>query len=391
MLAVMRLIQGMFAGILNPQVLGMMQDMFRGPARARAFGIFGIIVGLSTAVGPALGGALISMTPGTWGWRLVFLINLPIGLVVVPLAAKYLPHTRVKAGPVRQVIGKFDLGGVFLVGLSVVLAMFPFLSSSGEGRSGTHPNAFNPFWLLIGAAIAMGLTFWWEKRAHARGHEVLLDPQLIHNPSFMYGVATSFFYFAGFTSIFIVVTLYLQQGNHWSAWHAGLAAVPFALTSAISSGMSGRLVNIYGRKVPIFGALSVSIAMLALAACALWVPMPQQPFAVIVVMAVAGAGSGMLISPNQALTLEEVPQPLAGTAAALLQTFQRLGTAIGLAVVTTFFFRGVAGLWGRSGYSWALAVASIGIAIAVFFAFLSSVADARRRRHDHAADPQEVS
>ncbi len=385
MLAVMRLVQGLFAGILNPQILGMMQDMFRGPARARAFGIFGIVVGVSTAIGPALGGALISTAP-QWGWRLVFLINLPIGLVVIPLAARFLPKSAPTLVPGRSILRQFDIAGVFLVGITVLLVMFPFLDSS-EGSGGTTRAGLlggSPYWLLGVAVIFMILTYLWEKYAYNRGGEVLLDPRLVHNPSFMYGVATSFFYFAGFTSIFITTTLYLQQGNHWSPWHAGLAAVPFALVSGTSSGVSGRLVNRYGRAVPIIGALIVSLGSLALAACALWVPMPSQPFAVIAAMTVAGIGSGLLISPNQALTLEHVPREAAGTAAALLQTFQRLGAAIGLAVVTSIFFRAVKGTGDHAGYSWAMAMAGITIAAVVFLAFLSSLADALRRRHEHA-------
>lgn len=147
MLALARLLQGMFAGILNPQVLGIMQDLFKGPARARAFGVFGIVVGISTAIGPALGGVLIGLAPPDIGWRLVFLINLPIGAVVLPLAAKYLPRSRGIRDRRGSLWGQFDLVGVILVGLTVVLVMWPFLSSSGEGGS-TNGAGGAPYWLL---------------------------------------------------------------------------------------------------------------------------------------------------------------------------------------------------------------------------------------------------
>lgn len=381
MLAVMRLVQGLFAGVLNPQILGMMQDLFSGPTRARAFGIYGIVVGISSAIGPAVGGALVTGISGTWGWRSVFLINLLIGLVVLPLAARILPRSPVRATSLRDVGRQFDLPGVFLVGASVVLLMIPFLASSGEGAGGGETAGnLGVFWLLALAAIFMVLTWRWEKHAHRQGRPVLLDPRLIRNPSFMFGVSTSLFYFAGFTSIFIVITMYLQQGHHWSAWNAGLAVVPFALVSGALAGISGRLVNRFGRLVPIVGASTFVAALLTMAACALWVPEPHQPAAVIAAMAVAGAGSGLLISPNQALTLGDVPQGVAGVSSALLQTFQRLGTAVGLAVVTTVFFRSVTGTAGSNGYGWALALAALCIAGFAFLALLSSVGDAWRRR-----------
>lgn len=392
-LAIMRLIQGLFAGVLNPQILGVMQDLFSGPTRARAFGIYGIAVGISSAIGPAVGGALVSGIPGTWGWRSVFLINLPIGLIVLPLAARILPHATTSTGAPKDVARQFDLPGVLLVGASVVTLMVPFLAASGENSGGADGgDSPNLFWLLGVALILMFLTWRWERRAHRQGRPVLLDPRLIHNPSFMFGVATSLFYFAGFTSIFIVITMYLQQGHHWSAWSAGLAVVPFALVSGALSGLSGRLVNRFGRAVPIVGATVFVCALLAMAACSLWLPKSHQPAGVIVAMAVAGAGSGLLISPNQALTLESVPHEAAGVSSALLQTFQRLGTAVGLAVVTTIFFRGVSGIAGNQGYGWALALAATMIAGFATLALISSVADAlRRRRQPPSLLPEELS
>lgn len=383
MLAAMRLAQGMFAGVLNPQVLGLMQDLFTGPARARAFGVFGVIVGISTAIGPALGGALIAIAGPDLGWRLVFLINLPIGLVVLPLAAKYLPSVDHERQSLRSVFAQFDPVGVTLVGITVVLIMFPFLSSSGEGGTSGSTNA-HVYWLLVVAAVVAGIVVVWEKWFHAKGREVLLDPALVHNPSFVLGVLTAFFYFSGFTSIFIIFTLYLQQGLGWTAFSAGLAAVPFALVSGFTSGISGRLLNRYGRVIPVLGSLIVVLGVLGMAGAATWVPFPYEPFAVIGFMMVAGVGSGIIISPNQALTLEDVPRGLAGIAAALLQTFQRLGTAIGLAVVTTVYFVAASGPASSVNPGHAIAVASVVVGALVFLSFVTGVIDWRRRTDDRA-------
>lgn len=379
MLAVMRLIQGVFAGILNPQVLGMMQDMFRGAARAKAFGAFGVIVGVSTAIGPVLGGALVSLAPLDIGWRLVFLINLPIGLVVLPLAAKYLPNHAGQKDTGKNLFRMLDPVGIVLVAITVLAVMVTFLDSEGSGDSASDASRY---WLLGVAALAALATYLWERWSYSRGGTVLLDPRLAHNPSFVLGVLTSFFYFAGFSSIFLTSTMYLQQGMGWSPWYAGLAAMPFAVISGFASGLSGRLVTVYGRNIPIAGALIVAISIAVLAASAQWVPLPAQPFAVILFMSIAGFGSGLLISPNQTLTLEDVPGEVAGIAAALLQTFQRLGAAIGLAVVSTIYFRTLSTVGSTEESGKAMAAASIVTAGIVFLAFVSSLADKLRRGHD---------
>lgn len=391
-LIIMRLLQGMFAGVLNPQILGIIQDLYQKQTRARAFGIFGIVVGISTAIGPALGGALIAMFGAEVGWRIVFLINVPIGVAVLFAGWKLLPRKE-DAGSLtfKEWIMDFDPIGVALLGLAVVGVMWPFLTSSAD-QAGTGGLAH--YWLLgVAAAIALVL-YLWEKFWYGRGNQVLLDPVLVHNRSFVFGSLTAFFYFAGFTSIFLTITLYLQQGLSWTPLYAGIAMVPFALISGASSGISGRLVNRFGRSVPVAGVLIVVIGMLAMAASAYYLTTPLGPYAVLGSMAFAGIGSGLVISPNQALTLDGVPKHEAGVAAAVLQTFQRLGAAIGLSVVTTVFFLGVARLTGPSGspraHAVALALSSLTIAGILVLAMISNLLDATARHNDTKAEIRKV-
>ncbi len=405
-LTIMRLLQGASAGILNPQVLGIMQDLYKGRARARAFGVFGIVVGVSTALGPVIGGLLISLLGAEHGWRLVFLINVPIGMIVIPLAAKWLPAPpaasatpdtpapgKTTSNPRRSLADQFDPVGVTVLGAIVLLIMWPFLASSGEVR---NPNASGaPFWMLgVAAGLAVALIFW-EHYWRGHGGSALLDPELMKSPSFMLGALAGFFYFAGFTSIFLVVTLYLQQGLGWTPLAAGLAAVPFAVISGSTSGISGNLVNRFGRVIPVAGSLIAATGMLGVAASAHWLTQSSAPWGVIGFMAFAGVGSGLFISPNQALTLEGVPRRLAGLAAALLQTFQRLGTAIGLSIVTTIYFVTVVRSSGGSRPEGAGSAAhAAGISAAAFavsgilvLAVIANIADSLRRK---SPDSQEV-
>ncbi len=375
-LVILRLVQGLFAGVLNPQVVGLIQDMYKGAARARAFGMFGVVVGVSTAIGPALGGLLIELVGPEFGWRLVFLINLPIGMVVIPLAAKWLPAPPEKASQSkRDVLKEFDPVGVLLLAIVVVLVMWPFLESSSTDTSSTKTIAI----FLVGAALVAGILRLWEGWWRRRGNEVLLEPDVIKNPPFALGTLTAFFYFAGFTSIFLLITLYLQQGNGWSALHAGVAVVPFSLISGFSSGMSGRLVMRFGRIVPVLGILGLMVGLLVMAGAAWWLPEKWAPHGVLASITFSGIGSGLVISPNQALTLEEVPRAHSGLAAALLQTFQRLGTAIGLSVVTNVYYRTLGPNPDLNDQAQALALGSITIVIILLFALASSIADALRR------------
>lgn len=391
-LIIMRLLQGAFAGVLNPQILAIMQDLYSGPTRARAFGIFGIVVGVSTAIGPALGGALINLAGPELGWRLVFLINLPIGAVVLGFAFKLLPKT-LRRGKVslKAWIEDFDPIGVFVLGMIVLGVMWPFLTASSEAGS---PTSIVDYWPLALSVVGMGIMYLWEKFWHGRGHAVLLDPTLVHDGSFVLGSLTAFFYFAGFTSLFLTITLYLQQGLMWTPLEAGLAMVPFALISGASSGISGRLVNRFGRWVPVAGVAIVIIGMLGMAAAAYYLQGPSGPLWVLIAMGVAGVGSGIVISPNQALTLDSVPREEAGVAAAVLQTFQRLGAAIGLSVVTTVFFVAIGRLAPSEGagraHSVALALSSLAIAGILLLAMASNLIDATRRNRTDMSQVRKV-
>ncbi|HCX85444.1 MAG TPA: MFS transporter, partial [Micrococcales bacterium] len=134
-LAAVRFVQGIAAGVLNPQVIAFIQDLFSGAERGRAFGMFGATVGVSTAIGPLAGGALLAIFGEQEGWRSVFLVNVPIGLVLFPLAWRLLPRRTAQ----RRATARLDVVGTLLLAVGVVAVMWPFVSSehggSGSGSS----------------------------------------------------------------------------------------------------------------------------------------------------------------------------------------------------------------------------------------------------------------
>src|SRR5690606_4872187 len=182
-----RLVQGLAAGMINPQVSGLIQQMFRGAERGRAFGALGATIGVSTAAGPLIGGALVSAFGAEHGWRLVFLVNVPIGLVLVPLAHRILPAPSPAKEGRRQTMDP--------VGVPVIQQ---------------HQWAGAAKWLLVPASLALLAVFVAGERRY-RG-EPVVDLSLFRMRSYGLGTAIAMFYFAGFTGIFFIFTLYLQSG-----------------------------------------------------------------------------------------------------------------------------------------------------------------------------------
>lgn len=368
-LALCRLLQGLSAGTLNPQVVGLIQQLFSGSARARAFGYFGATIGLSTATGPLVGGLLIAAFGQEHGWRAVFLVNVPIGLLLIPLALRYLPgHDRRPAGRVD-----IDVVGLVLLGAAVVCVMLPFVvASEAQGDA--------PWWTVAVGLACGGLFAWWERRLERVGGSPVLPAALVRTPSFAFGVAVGTAYFAGFTGLFLLSTLYLQQGLQLTPLQAGLTLTSFALCGALSAARSGRMVQRFGRWTVVGGATVMIVGMVGVDLVAGSMDGPRTPLVIAACLAVAGLGNGNVVAPNQTLTLADVPVERGGSAGGVLQTAQRVGASVGIAVVAAVFFSnlGSGGLAG--GYGEAMS-AGLRVNIALLcVAVVAAGVDALRRR-----------
>jgi EmrB/QacA subfamily drug resistance transporter len=360
-----RLAQGVSAGVLNPQTAGVIQDLFRGPERGRAFGAMGATIGLSTAVGPLAGGLILALDTSPEGWRWVFLVNVPVGLVAILLGRRLLPTDRRSAR--RE---SLDPVGTGLLGSALVLVLLPLVQE--RQWSGWVP------WLLVPAGVGVAMLFVrWERRFVARGHAPLIDPELYHLRSFRLGSLLAAAYFAGFTSLFFVLALFLQVGEDYSPLMSGLAVTPFALGSAAAAAAGGRIVEYAGRVLVLVG-LTLVIAGLVVTDVVVALVGGQSSigWAIAVPLLVAGVGSGLVIAPNRTLTLADVPVQRGGVAAGVLQVGQRVGAAVGIACVGAVFFhvQSRAGSWA-DGVSWSL-WAAIGF---LALAFVLGVADWRGR------------
>lgn len=372
-LNVARVVMGIGSGLLSPQGVGMLQQYFHSKVRGRAFGMFGTIVGVSVGIGPVLGGGLIAVLGEEWGWRSAFLINVPIALAAIALGRFWLPKSAWKSTSVdtKRSGGRradFDPVGLVLLSVGILLVMLPFL----ERAAGAWIFALVPL-----GAVVVWMWVRWERRYARRGGSPMVDMALFRTRTFAYGASLTSMYFVGMPGVWVIVALFLQNGLGFPALEAGMMGLPSALLSAVSAQAAGRVVLTFGRKMVVLG---VGIALVGVISSAL-VVLAHEGLGISIwwmlpTLALTGMGQGMAISPNQTLTLADVPVEYAGSSGGIMQTGQRVGTAIGIAIVTAVFFIA----HGVAGYGAAIVSGFGFIAIAMVVAGLIGIVDLARGR-----------
>ena len=373
-LIAVRVVQGVGSGILLPQVTGFVQTTFNGGERARAFGWFGLVNGLSVAVGPLLGGAILDVAPDDLAWRAVFWLNVPIAVVALVLAARLLPRRGGSGAQHLDPVGALLLAG----GVTLVLVALQEVSAIGWGPTAA---------VAVTAVLLLGAFVGWELHVQRRGREPLAPLGLFRRRSFAVGASVGLLFFASQTSIFFVLSLYLQSGLGYTPLEAGLAQTAFAVASAASSPLSSRYVDRFGRLLVVVGlavfALGILATIVAIEAVA---PAVSAPVGLLIALplTVAGIGGGMVLSPNINLTLAGVNGSQAGSASGVMATGQRVGSSAGTAAVGAVFYA----LYAKDGpvdaVAWGLSAAVVLIALAFVPALVDQRATAREQRSARA-------
>ena len=380
-----RVVMGIGSGLLNPQVTGMIQQYYSGEARGRAFGFFGAVIGVSVAVGPVLSGGFIGWLGDDWGWRTSFLINVPLALAGIWAARRYLPasawrrgsgtdhmdHTNVDGAPRSRRVD-LDPVGMGLLTVGTLLIMVPFMEASAGAW----------IWGLEAAGIGI-IAAWaaWERRYRARGGAPMVDLSLLAIPSFAYGSLAIAVYFLGYTSVWIIVAQYVQAGLGSTALASGLIGVPAALAGSVAAAVAGRRVIRVGRAMVLGGmALGMAGLLASVGIIHMHVRAGWSPWWLTLTLLVLGVGQGLVVSPNQTLSLADVPLEYAGAAGGILQTGERIGTSIGIAAITGLTFR----VSHSSGWDAAAQVGLLAVVAAIAVSAAVAVVDlrlaARRRR-----------
>jgi MFS family permease len=324
-LIVARLAQGATAALMVPQVLATLHLLFADHARSRAFGIYGIALGLAGAAGFALGGMLVSLDLAGVGWRAVFFVNVPFGFVILAAAAKVMPSVPRRAGT------RLDVPGAVVLFLGLLCLIGPLLFG--------HDFDWSPLvWLAMTAGVVIVAGFVkLERVVESRGGMPLIDLTLLSDKAFMRGLGAAFFFFFANLSFYLVMTMYMQTALRIAPVKAGLVFVPLALTFVIASRMSGVRAKHRGTLVLIEGC-AIQIAGLAALALAVAFIGSSTGFMLALILMIFGYGQGLVMAPLSGVVLSSVKPASAGSGSGMYGTTAQIANASGVAAIGAVFF-----------------------------------------------------
>ena len=320
-----RLAQGATAALMVPQVLATIHLLFADASRARAFGIYGIVLGLAGAAGFLLGGILVTLDLAGLGWRAVFFVNVPFGAVIIAAAWKIMPSFQRRAGT------RLDIPGAIVLFTGLLCLIGPLLFG--------HDLHWSPLtWLAMAAGVGIVAAFLRLERSVARrGGMPLIDLALLSDTAFMRGLAAVFFFFFANLSFYLVMTMYMQKGLHIPPLQAGLVFLPLALTFVIASRHSGMRAKHRGTLVLIEGC-AVQIAGLAALVMAIeWIDTPSA-MVLALMLTIFGYGQGLVMAPLSSAVLSTVKPVSAGAASGIYGTTAQIANAAGVAAIGAVYF-----------------------------------------------------
>ncbi|MDH6215548.1 MFS transporter [Streptomyces pseudovenezuelae] len=346
-----RVAQGAASAAMLPQVLATIQSATAGPRRAKAMGLYGATAGLSMVAGQILGGVLVAADIAGTGWRSVFLVNVPVVVVGLILAARAVPETRAqRPEPV-------DGPGTVLLAATLLALLAPLT----EGRSAGWPLWT---WLSLAAFPFLAWTFYAvERRADRRGRTPLVPPSLFELTSLRRGLVLIVPFACGFSGFMFVIAMALQRGAGLGPVRAGLALVPLAVTFFFASIAGPRLVGRYGTRVVTAGSLlqGIGLVLMILAARHSW---PHLDFVTLLPGgAVAGIGQALQLPVIFRIVMSEVPSARAGVGSGVMLTTQQSSLALGVATLGTLFLSLVPGMGMRDALVATLLVQLAGVAL----------------------------
>ena len=364
-LIVARLVQGLAGAVMVPQVLAVITITHPGEARARALGWYGVAGGLGSIAGQVLGGLLLRADVLGLGWRVIFLVNVPVGVVAVVLAHRLLPRTGAGGS------GRQDPVGAVGLAVTLALVMVPLTLGHGQGW---------PVWTwvcLVSGVPAGWLTVVWLRRLHARGGAPVVDPTLMYRRSYRAGLGAVVAFMAYFASLMFTLTLLLQDGLGLDAFGAGLTFAPMGVLFAVASALGPRVPARHGVRAAACGAVLTGVGLSLLIVC-LHIAGERTALGwIVAALALVGVGNGLTLPRLIGLGLVDVEAERAGIGAAVLTTAQQFAAAGGVAVVGSAFFAIVP----HGGAARAMRWTALADLVLIALVFLLLVLSARRSRH----------
>ena len=363
-----RLLQGACAAIMIPQGFGIIRAAF-GEESGKAFALFGPVIGLSAVLGPVLGGVLVEADLFGTGWRLIFLVNLPLAIAALVAGARLLPESRAENPPT------LDLLGAALATIAAGLLVYPLIQGRETGW---------PAWTFVSMAAALAVLAVFvavERRRERAGVSPLVTMSLFRKRAFSGGLACALVFFAGMIGLMLVFSLYLQLGLHFGAAHAGVAFIPWSLGTAVGAGLgAGMLGPRLGRPTLHIGAAVMLAGVLGMLAVVSAAGTGLSVWQIAGPELVAGAGMGMLLAPLFDFVLAGVEDDEVGSASGVLNATQQLAGAIGIAAIGTVFFSVLSSGGIRHAFETALWIDAALLVVTAALVFLLP----RRAREDAA-------
>jgi len=326
-LIVFRVLQGSFGALMVPQGFGMLKEVFDEDEMTKVFGAYGPMLGLSTLAAPILAGALIEANLWGIGWRLVFLINVPIGIAAFVGAVRVLPRTVAHPGL------RLDTGGMVLIGAGLTAIIYPLI----QGRAAGWP-AWTFVSLAAGAILIVAFVLW-ERRLPG---DPLIEPGLLANRTYTSGMLVGFAFFGAFGGLLLCVSLFAQLGEGFSPIHAGLTLMALVVGMFAGMGAGFALVGRLGRHLLHLGVVIVAAGTVVLA---LTVTGARTASTLDLApgLFLIGVGAGISMGQLFDFILAGVGMDEVGSATGVVEAMQQLASAVGVAVLGTIFFSAFAG------------------------------------------------
>lgn len=350
-----RAVQGAAAALMIPQVLATIHRLFQDTERGRAFGIYGFTLGFGAAVGFGLGGWLVALDVAKLGWRTIFFVNVPIGLVLAGGALWLMPSIPAKPG------ARLDLIGAVVLLSALLCIIGPLLLGADFGWA--------PWLFAVIAAGLLMLAAMWplERWIERRGNGLpLVHLDLLQDRDFAIGLLAVFFFTFANISFYLVLTLYMQLGLGFSPLQSGTVVLPLAIGFAIVSRVAGPRAQRRGITALIEGC-AVQLAGLAILATAVAMASPLQAPTLAVLLVAFGAGQAMVMAPLYGLVLSKVPTAHAGSGGGVISTVSQTGNGSGVAVIGALYYAAQGAHSAGDALLSSLAILAVAIAVTAGF------------------------
>jgi MFS family permease len=344
-----RAAQGLMGAIMLPQVFGLIRDLFEAHEMSKAFGVYGPVMGLSAMLGPIASGGLISADLFGASWRMIFLVNVPVGVAALALGARLLPTglvvpgsgtdsaSRADSGAGGPRRGRLDLPGAALAGVAMFGLVFPLAQGHSLGW---------PAWLFGMLAASAGVLAgfaWYQLRRQRAGRDPLVLPSIFGHRPYSAGIVFSIVFVGSLGGIVMIFNVFLQNGLGFTPWHSALTTAPWAAGAFVGSAVGGIAMTRLGRRVLQAGLVVEAAGLLAIYAVLRGAGGGVSTADLLAPMVVGGIGMGMVFVPLFDIVMAGVRPQEMGSASGVLQTVNSLGMSLGIAGIGAIFFALVGG------------------------------------------------